>query len=88
MKQGEFIQEVLITIDMTQTELGERTGRTRQAIRKFTCDEAEDIKVSTLMELLDVMGYDIVLVPKGESKLRPVSVSRGENHVEYAYITM
>ncbi|WP_458218774.1 helix-turn-helix domain-containing protein [Paracidovorax citrulli] len=58
-----FLRNVLKASRVTQRELGEQAGIARRTLTGVLSGEA-DYKVSTLLAVLDRLGYQIAIVPK------------------------
>ncbi len=59
-----FLRERLRNNKVTQRELGEHAGIARRTLTSVLSGEA-DYKVTTLMAVLDRLGYELTIVPKG-----------------------
>lgn len=59
-----FLRERLKTNNLTQRELGEQAGLARRTLTGVLSGE-NDYKVTTLMSVLDRLGYELAIVPKG-----------------------
>jgi transcriptional regulator with XRE-family HTH domain len=59
-----FLRERLKKTSLTQRELGEHAGIARRTLTGVLSGEA-DYKVTTLMSVLDRLGYELTIVPKG-----------------------
>lgn len=51
-------------LSLTQSELGARTGLSRRTVTSMLSGE-DDYKVTTLLAVLDRLGYELAIVPKG-----------------------
>jgi transcriptional regulator with XRE-family HTH domain len=51
-------------LSLTQRELGTRTGLSRRTVTSVLSGEG-DYKVTTLLAVLDRLGYELAIVPKG-----------------------
>jgi transcriptional regulator with XRE-family HTH domain len=59
-----FLRERLKKTSVTQRELVDRAGLARRTLTGMLSGEA-DYKVTTLMSVLDRLGYELTIVPKG-----------------------
>jgi transcriptional regulator with XRE-family HTH domain len=59
-----FLRERLRKTSLTQRELGEHAGIARRTLTGVLSGDA-DYKVTTLMSVLDRLGYELTIVPKG-----------------------
>jgi DNA-binding XRE family transcriptional regulator len=73
---AEFILRKRNEIGLSQKELAKRIGRLRQAIFEIENDLV-DFKISTVLDIISVLGYDITLIEKKSdhkydfSKIKP-----------------
>lgn len=64
---ADFLRERIRTTTITQRELGERAGIARRTLTGVLSGQA-DYKVSTLMAVLDRLGYELAILPKGAAE--------------------
>lgn len=63
---ADFLKQGLKRQHLSQRVLGERAGVARRTLTGVLSGEA-DYKISTLLSLLDRLGYELAIVPKGAS---------------------
>ena len=56
MTVGEKIKKLRKSLDLTQTELGQRVGVQKNAVSKWECGRVEDIPTSTIKQLASLFG--------------------------------
>ena len=59
-----FLRERAKTMGLTREELGARAGVTRKTLWNVL-GGSSDYKVTTLLAILDRLGYELAIVPKG-----------------------
>jgi transcriptional regulator with XRE-family HTH domain len=59
-----FLRERAKTLGLTREELGVRAGVTRKTLWNVLSGSS-DYKVTTLLAILDRLGYELAIVPKG-----------------------
>lgn len=59
-----FLRQRLKTTSITQRQLGAHAGIARRTLTGVLSGQA-DYKVTTLMAVLDRLGYELAIVPKG-----------------------
>lgn len=69
-----FLRERLKTTSITQRELGAHAGIARRTLTSVLSGQA-DYKVTTLMAVLDRLGYELTIVPKGAASGLAASTS-------------
>lgn len=67
MTGKECIKEILKKNGTTMSALGEAVGKTKYTMSmSFSKHASQSIKASDLVEMLEVLGYKLVAVPKVE----------------------
>ncbi|WP_083941034.1 helix-turn-helix domain-containing protein [Pseudoduganella violaceinigra] len=61
---ADFLRIRLGSMGLTQQSLGEHAGISRRTLTGVL-NGARDYKITTLMSILDRLGYELVIVPKG-----------------------
>jgi transcriptional regulator with XRE-family HTH domain len=61
----EVLKDIMAKHEVTVTQLAERLGKSRSAVSNKVTGIQKTITTDKLDELLDALGYEITVVPKG-----------------------
>lgn len=67
MNARQIVKEIMNNKEITNADMAHRLSITQAALwDRLNTKKAKDIPVSTLCEMLAVMDYDVVIVPRGK----------------------
>ena len=61
----EALKDIMAKYEVTVTQLAERLGKSRSAVSNKVTGIQKTITTDKLNELLDALGYEIAVIPKG-----------------------
>lgn len=67
MNARQIVKEIMSNKKITNADMAHRLSITQAALwDRLNTGKAKDVSVSTLCEMLAVMDYDVVIVPRGK----------------------
>lgn len=86
MNARQIIKEIMMNKEITNADMAHRLSITQAALwDRLNTKKTKDIPVSTLCEMLAVMDYDVVIVPRGKGAKIEGSYRIGSSKQEPKY---